>query len=109
MANGRSAVIGAFVGSVVIITWRELKKPSDSNAPLPAPSPYRYVDAGVAYGLLALVADFFSDTVAGTLAVGLFIGLAMQTAVGTSSGATTTSSNSVLSAGGNLISTVFGA
>lgn len=77
--NGKAVILGSFVGSIAIISWREFKNP-DSSWPIPIPPPYRYIGAGVAYGLLALVADTLNDQIAGIIAVGLFIGLAFQTA-----------------------------
>ncbi len=61
--NPKAVILGSFVGSVAIITWRDFKNP-DSNWPLPVPPPYRYVGAGVAFGLLALVADTLNDKIA---------------------------------------------
>lgn len=75
--NARAAILGCFVMSVAIITFRDSIHP-DSEWPLPAPPPYRYVSAGVAFGLLAFVADTFSDKLAAVLAFGLVLGLGIQ-------------------------------
>lgn len=77
--NSNAVILGSFVGSCAIITWREFKNP-DPSWPIPIPPPYRYIGAGVAFGLLALVADTLSDRIASVIAVGLLIGLAFQTA-----------------------------
>lgn len=78
--NANAAILGSFVGAVAIITWRDFSNPN-VQWPLPAPPPYRYVGAGVAFGLLALVADTLDARIASTIAFGLLIGLAMQTAI----------------------------
>lgn len=75
--NAKAAILGCFVGSCAIITWRDL---GNDQWPLPAPPPFRYVGAGVAFGLLALVADTIDDRIAATIAFGLLIGLGFQTA-----------------------------
>jgi len=77
--NPRAAILGCFVGSVAIITYRDFMNP-DAEWPLPAPPPYRYVSAGIAFGLLALVADTLSDRIASVLAFGLLLGLGVHTA-----------------------------
>lgn len=78
--NGQRAIFASFLGCVAIITYREIKTPME-GVPLPGmPTPSRFVGAGVAFGLLGLVAEFLSDKIAAVLAIGLFIGLAFQTA-----------------------------
>lgn len=77
--NGKGAIMAAFLGSCAVITWRDFKNP-DSKWPLPVPPPYRYIGAGVAFGLLSLVGDFFDERIATVIAIGLFIGLSFQTA-----------------------------
>lgn len=77
--NTSAAIVGSFFCACAVITWRDIKTP-DKAWPLPAPPPYRYVGAGVAYGLLGLVGAFFSDRLAAVLAIGLLVGLTFQTA-----------------------------
>lgn len=77
--NPNGAILAAFVGSAAIITWRDFKGP-DPEWPLPAPPPYRYVGAGVAFGLLAIFAETVNPKIAAVLAVGLLVGLGFQTA-----------------------------
>ena len=76
--NSKAAILGCFVGSVAIITYRDIG--NGDQWPLPAPPPFRYVGAGVAFVLLALLADTINDRIAAALAFGLLIGLGFQTA-----------------------------
>ena len=78
--NPKAVILGSFVGTVALITYRDFVNPSP-DWPLPAPPPYRYVGAGVAFGLLALVADTLNDKIAAVLAFGLLVGMGMQTAL----------------------------
>lgn len=77
--NGKAAIFASFFGAIAIITWRDFTEP-DSGWPLPTPPPYRYVGAGVAFGLLALVAEFVNEKVPAVIAIGLLVGLGFQTA-----------------------------
>jgi hypothetical protein len=108
--NGQNIVLGSFIGAVCIITWRDFKNP-DPAWPLPVPPPYRYVGAGVAFGLLAIVADTLNDKIAGTIAFGLLIGLAYQTASNPTKNNSATGSvgGSLGSAGGGVVGGLGGA
>ena len=75
--NSKAVILGSFVGSVAIITWRDFTNP-DPSWPFPVPPPYRYIGAGVAFGLLGLVADTLNDRIAAVIAFGLLIGLAFR-------------------------------
>jgi hypothetical protein len=77
--NPERAILASFLGACAIISWRDFTNP-DPNWPLPAPPPYRYVGAAVAFGLLAIFADTVSPKIGATLAVGLLVGLGFQTA-----------------------------
>lgn len=77
--NGKAAIFGSFFGVVTLITWRDFVEP-EAGQPLPAPPPYRYVGAAVAFGLLALVAEFVNEKVPAVIAIGLLVGLGMQIA-----------------------------
>lgn len=77
--NSNAVILTAFVGSCAVITWRDFKNP-DPAWPIALPPPYRYIGAGVAFGLLALVGDMLNDKIAAVLAGGLFMGLAFQIA-----------------------------
>lgn len=77
--NADRAILASFIGACAIITWRDFTNP-DPAWPLPAPPPYRYAGAGVAFGLLGIFADTINPKIAATLAVGLLIGLGFQTA-----------------------------
>lgn len=79
MADSQKVVLAAFVGSCAVIAWRDFKTPV-KDAPLPAPPPYRFVWAAVAFGMLGLFGEMVSGKIADVLAGGLFIGLAFQTA-----------------------------
>ena len=73
--NGKAVILGSFIGAVGILSWSSISNP-DTQWPIPLPPPYRYVAAGIAFGLLGLVADLVNEKVPAVLAVGLLIGLA---------------------------------
>jgi len=62
-----------------MITWRDIKNPPAGD-PLPLPMPSRYVGATVAFGLLGLVGEMFTDKIPAVLAVGLLVGMGFQQA-----------------------------
>lgn len=72
-------ILGSYLGACAIITWRDFTHP-DSNWPLPAPPPYRYLWATVGFGLCYALALFTDDRIGEVLAGGLLLGLAFQTA-----------------------------
>lgn len=77
--NPDRAILASFIGACAIITWRDFTN-LDPDWPLPAPPPYRYAGAAVAFGMLAIFADTINPKVAATLAFGLLVGLGFQTA-----------------------------
>lgn len=77
--NGREVITGGFVVAVSVGAWQEITHPNPKNPLSPLPAPYRFAGAAMAYGLLALVADFIEERIAGMLAVGLTLGLLMNT------------------------------
>lgn len=70
--SGKRMFIAAFIGSVAIITWQEISR--FNRLPLPS----RFIDAGLAFGLLAIAEPIISPELAGVLAWGLLMGLAYQ-------------------------------
>jgi hypothetical protein len=71
---GNKAVLGSFIGVLVLITYRDFKHP-DSTWPLgPVPPPYRYTYSAVIFGMLALVSDIWSEQIATVVAVGVLVG-----------------------------------
>lgn len=73
------ATTAAFVGSLAVITWRELNNP-ESGAPLPLPVPSRYVGAAIVYGILEFMSDIWNPRISDALAVGYFLALLIGTA-----------------------------
>lgn len=69
-----------FIAASALITYRDVKNP-DPTWPLGrVPPPYRYVAAGVVFGLLAGVGELFNiSEVTAVLGIGLVLGLAVQT------------------------------
>lgn len=74
-------VMASFLGTCGIITYRDFKSP-DANWPLGnVPPPYRYVWAGVAYGLLSIAGNLFGEQgqrVIDVIAGGLFLAIAFR-------------------------------
>lgn len=80
-------VMASFMACLILITYRDFKKP-DSSWPLgPVPPPYRYTWTAVVFGILALASDMFSPKIATVVAVGVVIGLLMEVLTGTSASA----------------------
>lgn len=72
--NSDRAVLGAFIGVLALIVYRDFRHP-DSSWPLgPVPPPYRFTYAGVIFGILFLVSDMWSPRIAGVVALGVLIG-----------------------------------
>lgn len=69
----------AFVGSLAVITWRELNNP-ETGAPLPLPMPSRYVGAAVVYGILEFMSDIWNPRISDALASAYFLMLVISTA-----------------------------
>lgn len=69
----------AFVGSLAVITWRELNNPP-AGAPLPLPAPSRYVGAAIVFGILEFMSDIWNPRISDVLAAGFFLTLAISTA-----------------------------
>lgn len=69
----------AFVGSLAVITWRELNNPP-AGAPLPLPTPSRYVGAAIVFGILEFMSDIWNPRISDVLAAGFFLTLAISTA-----------------------------
>ena len=81
----QNGVIAGFIGCCALITYRDYTQ-ADPSWPLgPVPPPYRYVWTGVAFGILALVADFIDPRIADVIAGGLFMGLAFNVVTKTTS------------------------
>lgn len=74
--NGKAVIVGSFVGAVGIITFSAVTNP-DKDWPIPLPPPYRYLGAGISFGLLALLSEFVDEKLPGILAIGLLVGLGM--------------------------------
>lgn len=77
--NGKAVILGSFVGAVGIITFSAVSMP-EKDWPIPLPPPYRYLGAGISFGLLALLSEFVDEKLPGVLAIGLLIGLGMAEA-----------------------------
>jgi hypothetical protein len=73
------ATSAAFVGSLAVITWREINNPQP-GAPLPLPMPYRYVGAAIVYGILEFMSEIWNPKISDTLAVAYFLMLLISTA-----------------------------
>lgn len=69
----------AFVGSLAVITWRELNNP-EAGAPLPLPLPSRYIGAAIVYGILEFMSDVWNPRISDALAGGYFLALLISTA-----------------------------
>lgn len=72
-------VKGAFVGSLAVVTWRELKNPQ-TGAPLPIPMPSAYVGTAIVFGILGFVGDSVNERIANWLAAAYFLVLLIHTA-----------------------------
>jgi hypothetical protein len=80
-------VMASFMACLILVTYRDFKKP-DSSWPLgPVPPPYRYTWTAVVFGLLAMVSDLFSPKIATVIAVGVLTGLLYEVLTGTSASA----------------------
>lgn len=73
------ATTAAFVGSIAVITWRELNNPP-SGAPLPIPMPSRYVGAAIVFGILEFMSDIWNPRISNWLAAAFFLVLLINTA-----------------------------
>lgn len=82
--DSSKGVMASFLGCMVLITYRDFKKP-DSSWPLgPVPPPYRFTWCAVIFGILSLVGDMFSERVATTVATGVLIGTLFEVITGSS-------------------------
>jgi hypothetical protein len=70
--TGRRLLVTSFLLAVIMATWSEVH--DYKRAPVPS----RYVGAGVAYGLLGVLAPFISFELAGLFGVGLLLALVYQ-------------------------------
>jgi hypothetical protein len=70
--TGRKLLVTSFVFAIIIAAWSEIK---EFKRP---PQPKRFVGAGVAYGLLGLIAPIISIELAGLFGVGLLLTLLYQ-------------------------------
>jgi hypothetical protein len=76
--SANRVVIGAFVGSIALITYRDFKQ-NDPSWPLgPVPPPYRYTWCAVVFGLCALISDLLNEKIGSVIAGGVFMGLAFN-------------------------------
>ena len=85
-------ITGAFVGSLAVVTWRELKNPP-AGAPLPIPVPSAYVGTAIVYGILGFVGDTLNEKIANWLAAAYFLVLLIHTAQNSSTASGPSSQN----------------
>lgn len=69
--NGQRLIVGTFFLACGIITWNDMKKNST------VPAPYRFIGAGMVYGILATITPFVGPAAA-LIGVGYCIVLMYQ-------------------------------
>lgn len=69
----------AFIGSLAVITWREINNPSPGT-PLPLPMPQRYVGAAIVFGILEFMSNIWNEKISDALAAAFFLVLLISTA-----------------------------
>lgn len=76
MADSSRLILAEFITATAIVTWDEVV----TNGRVPLPS--RYLGAGLAFGILGLVAPVISDKLAATLGAGIILALLFQVVPG---------------------------
>ena len=87
MARVQQLMLAEFGVAVAVVTWDEIV----TNGRVPLPS--RYLGAGIAFGLLGVLAPVISDKLAATLGAGIILALLFQVLPGSDKAGTTPEHN----------------